>query len=134
MATTTAQLIITSTDLVSDSLSLSAIATLTNGGSATGMTQTTGLGRTKSESTSAYVLFDGNDYPAASAHKIYVKNLSTTASEYVTITVNAEEVRRLYAGDWLFMPWSAHDADNDFKITPSVSSALTIEHMLIFES
>ena len=134
MATTTAQLVITSTDLLSDSLSLSAIATLTNAGSATGVTQTTGLGRTKSEATSAYTLYDGDAYPAASAHKIYIKNLSTTAAEYVIITANAEPIGRLYAGDWLFMPWSAHDSDSDIKITPSVSSALTIEHMLFFES
>ena len=134
MATTTAQLVITSTDLLSDSLSLSAIATLTNAGSATGVTQTTGLGRTKSEATSAYTLYDGDAYPAASAHKIYIKNLSTTAAEYVIITANAEPIGRLYAGDWLFMPWSAHDDASDIIITPSVSSALTIEHMLFFES
>ena len=47
MATTTAQLVLTSTDLLSDSLSVSAIATLTNAGSATGVTQTTGLARKK---------------------------------------------------------------------------------------
>ena len=134
MATTIASLNITSTDLLSDALSLSAITTLTNAGSATGMTQTTGLGRTKSEATSAYTLYDGDAYPAASAHKIYIKNLSTTAAEYVIITANAEPIGRLYAGDWLFMPWSAHDDASDIIITPSVSSALTIEHMLFFES
>lgn len=136
MATTTAQLVITSTDLLSDSLSLSAIATLTNAGSATGMTQTTGLARKKTESTSLYILYDQSALavPAASAHKIYIKNLSTTAAEYVIITANAEPIGRLYAGDWLFMPWSAHDDASDIIITPSVSSALTIEHMLFFES
>tara|TARA_R110000823_G_scaffold243678_2_gene367857 strand:- start:179 stop:583 length:405 start_codon:yes stop_codon:yes gene_type:complete len=134
MATTIASIDITSTDLLSDKLSLSAITTLTNAGSATGVTQTTGLGRTKSEATDAYVLYDGSAYSAASAHKMYIKNLSTVAAEYVIITANAEPIGRLYAGDWLFMPWSAHDNDSDIKITPSVSSALTIEHMLFFES
>tara|TARA_R110002153_G_scaffold77747_1_gene199423 strand:+ start:310 stop:714 length:405 start_codon:yes stop_codon:yes gene_type:complete len=134
MATTIASIDITSTDLLSDKLSLSAITTLTNAGSATGVTQTTGLGRTKSEATAAYVLYAGSAYSAASAHKMYIKNLSTVAAEYVIITANAEPIGRLYAGDWLFMPWSAHDNDSDIKITPSVSSALTIEHMLFFES
>ena len=51
MATTTAQLILTSTDLLSDSLSLSAIATLTQTGTNTGIEQTTGLNRKKVTST-----------------------------------------------------------------------------------
>ena len=136
MATTTAQLVLTSTDLLSDSLSLSAISTLTNGGSATGMTQTTGLARKKTEATDLYILYDRSalGLPAASAHKIYIKNLSTTAAQFVTITIAGEELGRLYAGDWAFFPWSAHDDANDISITPSVSSALTIEHMLFFES
>ena len=56
MATTTAQLVLTSTDLLSDSLSLSAIATLTTAGSATGLTGTEGLGRKKTANTTEYTL------------------------------------------------------------------------------
>ena len=121
---------------MSDSLSLSAISTLTNGGGTTGITQTTGLGRTKSEATSLYILYDQSalGVPAASAHKVYIKNMSTNAAQFVTITINAEELGRLYGGDWCFFPWSAHDSSNDISITPSVSSALVIEHMLFFES
>tara|TARA_R110001606_G_scaffold353233_1_gene503728 strand:+ start:72 stop:482 length:411 start_codon:yes stop_codon:yes gene_type:complete len=136
MATTIASIDITSTDLLSDKLSLSAVTTLTNAGSATGVTQTTGLARKKSEATDLYILYDRSalSMPAASAHKVYIKNLSTTAAEFVTITIAGEELGRLYAGDWCFFPWSAHDDANDISITPSVSSALTIEHMLFFES
>jgi len=54
MATTTAQLILTSTDLLSDSLSLSAISTLTTAGSSTGVTQASGL------STSLFTLIKKN--------------------------------------------------------------------------
>jgi len=136
MATTIASLNITSTDLLSDSLSLTAIATLTNAGSSTGVTQTTGLARKKSEATDLYILYDRSALamPAASAHKVYIKNLSTTAAQFVTITIAGEELGRLYAGDWCFFPWSAHDDANDISITPSISGALTIEHMLFFES
>jgi hypothetical protein len=116
---------------LSDALSLSAIATLTNAGSSTGVTQTTGLARKKTESTSLYILYDRSalSMPAASAHKIYIKNLSTTAAEFVTITVAGEELGRLYAGDWAFFPWSAHDNDCDIKIDPSANS-MTLEYML----
>ena len=130
MATTTAQLILTSTDLLTDSLSVSAIATLTTAGSSTGLTHTEGLGRkTLASGHAQYVLFDGGGRTADKAHKIYLKNISTTASEYFLITVNGEDVGRLYAGDWAFFPWSAHDADNDIKIDPSANS-MTLEYML----
>ena len=130
MATTTAQLILTSTDLLSDSLSVSAIATLTTAGSSTGLTHTEGLGRkTLASGHAQYVLFDGGGRTADKAHKIYLKNMSTTASEYFLVTVNGEDVGRLYAGDWAFFPWSAHDADNDIKIDPSADS-MTLEYML----
>jgi hypothetical protein len=134
MATTTATLTLSSADLTGDALSLSTSATLTKAGSVTGLDQTTGVGRKTTASISQYTLFDGTDYTAAKAHKIYIKNTSTVATEAAIITINAEEVGRLYAGDWMFFPWSAHDADCDIKITPTVSTTFTIEYMLIFEA
>jgi len=129
MATTTAQLIITSTDLLSDSLSLSSIATLTTAGSATGLTGTEGLGRKKTGSTTEYTLFDASAATDDKAHKIYLKNLSTTATEYFEVQVGGVVIGRIYAGDWAFFPWSSHDADNDIKIDPSADS-MTLEYML----
>ena len=134
MATTTAAITITSTDLLSDSLSLSTTSTLTKAGGAVGLDQTSGLGRKTTTSTSQYTLFDGTNYTADKSHKLYLKNTSTTDSEYFLITVNAEDIGRIYAGDWALIPWSAHDADNDIKITPSVATTMTLEYMLIFEA
>ena len=134
MATTTAAITLTSTDLLSDSLSLSPTATLTKAGGAVGLDQTSGLGRKTTTSNSQYVLFDGTDYSPDKAHKLYLKNTSTTDSEYFVLTVNSEDIGRIYAGDWVFMPWSGHDADNDIKITPSVSTTMTLEYMLIYEA
>jgi hypothetical protein len=130
MATTTATITINSTDLLSDELSLSTTATLTAAGNSTGLTDVSGLARkTVAGAHGQYTLFDGSDYTADKAHKLYLKNTSTTASEYFLITVNAEDVGRLYAGDWALIPWSAHDADNDIKIDPSADD-MTLEYML----
>tara|TARA_R100001129_G_scaffold177922_1_gene153281 strand:+ start:38 stop:436 length:399 start_codon:yes stop_codon:yes gene_type:complete len=132
MATTTAQIILTSTDLLSDSLSVSAIATLTGAGNSTGLTETGGLGRKKLASGHAqYTLFDGSEY-ASGAHKIYLKNTSTTASEYFTIEINSEQMGKLYAGDWAFFPWEANADTNDIKIDPSADS-MTLEYMLFID-
>lgn len=134
MATTTATLTLSSADLTGDALALTTIATLSKAGTATGMTETSGVGRKTTAATAQYTLFDGNDYAANGAHKVYLKNTSTTTSEYFTLTINAEEMGRLYAGDWAFLPWGAHDADNDIKITPSVSTTMTLEYMLIYQA
>jgi len=131
MATTTAQLVLTSTDLLSDSLSLSAIATLTTAGSSTGLTGTEGLGRKKTANTTEYTLFAAADYTDDKAHKVYLKNLSTTAAEYFEIQVAGTVVGRIYAGDWAFLPWSADSTGTncDIDITPSASN-MTLEYML----
>jgi hypothetical protein len=133
MATTTATITLSSTDLLSDELALTTTATLTGAGNSTGLTGTGGLGRKTTSSTSQYILFDADDYPSgpAKAHKIYLKNTSASAGEYFTITHNAEEIGRLYAGDWAFFPWSNHDGAADIKITPSVSTSITLEYMLL---
>ena len=133
MATTTATITINSTDLLSDELSLSTTATLTNAGGATGLNDVSGLARkTVTGGHAQYTLFDGSDYTADKAHKLYLKNISTTASEFFLITVNAEDVGRLYAGDWALIPWSAHDNDCDIKIDPSAAD-MTLEYMLFID-
>jgi len=133
MATTTATITLSSTDLLSDELALNTTATLTAAGNSTGLTLAGGLSRKKLASGHAqYTLFDGSDYTADKAHKIYLKNTSTTAAEYFLVTVNAEDVGRLYAGDWALIPWSAHDADNDIKIDPSAADMI-LEYMLFID-
>ena len=82
MATTTATVTINSTDLLTDEISLSTTCTLTNAGGSNGLTGTGGLGRKTTSSTSQYILFDADDYSSGpgKAHKIYLKNTSTTAA------------------------------------------------------
>ncbi len=133
MATTTATIILASTDLLSDELALTTSATLTGAGNSTGILNTSGLSRkTVAGAHGQYTLFDGSDYTADKAHKLYLKNISTTAAEYFLITVNSEDIGRLYAGDWALIPWSAHDADNDIKIDPSAND-MTLEYMLFVD-
>ena len=128
MATTTATLTLASTDLLTDSLSLVSAATLTNAGGSTGMTQTTGLSRKNIAHASAAaigstVLFRGDDYTTNGANKVYIKNCSSTAAEYITVhfshtdTDGMTEIGRLYAGDWMFMPWGAAGGTKSSFIT-----------------
>ena len=109
MATTTATITLASTDLLTDELSLASTATLTTAGTSTGVTQTSGLARTNftNDPIQSKVIYRSDDATADGANKVYLKNLSTTASEYFTVLIDQEEMGRLYAGDWAFFPWSA---------------------------
>tara|TARA_R100000152_G_C6722183_1_gene148020 strand:+ start:30 stop:434 length:405 start_codon:yes stop_codon:yes gene_type:complete len=133
MATTTALITISSEDLLSDELTLTSTSTLTQAANSTGLSQTSGLGRKKLASGHAqYTLFDGDDYTADKAHKIYLKNTSTTASEYFAIDINSERMGKLYAGDWAFFPWDANASTNDIKIDPSAAD-MVLEYMLFID-
>ena len=109
MATTTATITLASTDLLTDELSLASTATLTTAGTSTGVTQTSGLARTKltNDPIQSKVIYRSDDATADGANKVYLKNLSATAAEYFTVLIDQEEMGRLYAGDWAFFPWSA---------------------------
>jgi len=112
MATTTATITLSSTDLLSDELALTTTATLTTAGTATGVTQASGLSRKTTSAASAAaiqanVLYRAGDYTANGANKVYIKNTSSVVAEYYTVHVDQEQIGRLYAGDWMLMPWSA---------------------------
>lgn len=136
MATTTATLTLSSGDLTGDALSLSTTATLTKAGTNTGLDQTTGVARKfyAAQQTNT-ALIAAADYTDDKAHKVYIKNISTTASEYVTIKIGATEVGRLYAGDFLFIPWSADTTSTAADIDIDTSAVnMTVEYLVIYEA
>lgn len=137
MATTTASITLSSSDLTGDALALSTTSTLTKADSVTGLDQTSGVARKIYTSTTLDPLLDESKYTANKAHKVYLKNNSTVATEYFKISVGdgggtPQEVGRLYAGDWTLIPWSA-TTNADICITPSVATSMTLEYMVIFE-
>lgn len=137
MATTTATITLQSADLTGDALALSRTASLTKAGFTNGLDQTTGVGRKTTQTTTQQTLFPEALYApegvdnAKRAHKVYLSNTSTTASEHFTISIGSQVVGHLYAGDWAFFPW---DGEGDIKFTPSVATSMTIEFMLIYEA
>ena len=137
MATTTATVTLSSADLTGDALALSTTATLTkHASSTTGLEQTTGVAR-KYYATAATgsVLLAAADYATANqATKVYIKNLSTTKSQTVTLEMASTtpaniELGKLYGGDWAFFPWNG---TNDIQIDTS-DDAMTIEYLVIYE-
>lgn len=133
MPTTTAQITLSSADLTGDALQLSSVATLTGHASNGGLTHTTGVNRiTFATAQTNYRLVKASNYAGpAKAHKVYIKNLSASNSEYVQIELgnNNTVLGRLYGGDWAFLPY---DGSNDIDIDTSANN-MSIEYMVIYE-
>ena len=134
MATTTASLSITSADLFEDSLSISNTSTLYKAGTTIGLDQTTGLVKTYVTSTQQFDPFPvvKGATNADENGKVYISNESEIASEYITVGIGDLVIGRLYAGDFMWMPWSPKlQHVNDIEITPSVATGMWIEFMAI---
>jgi hypothetical protein len=134
MATTTASLTLTSTDLFDDSLSISNTSTLHKAGTTIGLDQTTGLTKTYVTATQQFDPFPvvKGATNADENGRVYIANLSEEITEYIIVSIGDLVVGRLYAGDFLWMPWSPKlQHVNDIEITPSVATGMWIEFMAI---
>jgi hypothetical protein len=67
---------------------------------------------------------------------VYINNPSVDETKYFIVTIgnagagsptDTEEIGRLYAGDFMWMPW---DVDDDICVTPSSSDDMTVEYMV----
>jgi len=134
---TTATLTLASADIAGDPVNVSKTATCTKAGATTDLDQTTGLNRVHLRSTVNKVLLganaEGNDLSA----KVYIINKATDPSLYVTVTINTQTIGKLYAGDWMFIPWSQTDEDADIKVAAANWTASTgdipVEYALFHE-
>jgi len=116
MATTTATITLSSADLLSDNMSLSATMNLyKDGTTATGLEQLN-YHRAIIPTGTNFDLIQDSAALSEDASYVYICLKNTDVTDYVKISINSEEIGRLYAGDWLFMPW-----DNDLTDTESVS-------------
>ena len=131
MATTTATLTLTSTDLLTDSLSLSATATLFKAGTTTGL-DSIQYERLEVPTGDVYDMIDATSAGANKANKIYIANKSTDATRYVDIYIASLNIGRLYAGDWAFFPLEAAAATQDVGVA-AFGAAQVVEFALIHE-
>ena len=137
MATINATLSVSSADLSSSALALTKTMTMTTAGTITGLEFTSGLVRRKLTAVTEIdlVTVGAQMYgtPTATvANKLYIKNLSVDSTEFITVSLTTEELGRLYAGDWMFIPWSG-DGTTNIEVQPSVASSMKIEYVLVHE-
>ena len=129
MATTTATVELTS-DLLSDNISVISSSILMKAGTTADGLDMVDYGVIDIVTGDQFDLLDA-DNPSQSpiagvmankANKVYIANHSTDETYYVTIMIDAQNVGRLYAGDWMFIPWAAEDDNADIEITASTGT------------
>ena len=136
MATTTATITLSSADLLSDNMSLSASMNLYKGGTTdTGLDQMN-YHRLVIPTGTSFDLIEESAALTEDANYVYIINKNTDVTDYVTISINTEEIGRLYAGDWLFIPgdWLFMPWDCDLSAAANDSTieiqAYTHEHII----
>jgi len=130
MATTTASISLSSSDLLSDNMSLSATMNLyQNGTTATGLDECN-YHRVNIPTGTSFDLIEESAALSEDASYVYIILKNTDVTDYVKISINTEEIGRLYAGDWLFMPW---DSDLTHATTDSSIELQAYTHEAVVE-
>ena len=130
---------------------------MTKANSTTGLDKATGLVRKTLTSTNEVDLLTVGsgvvaDVPTDSfSSKVYIKNVNSDSSEYFTVGFGKDggaskedfsvadssersvELGRLYAGDFMIIPWDAASDENDIFVKPSVATNMVIEFMVFYQ-
>ena len=120
---TTAQIQITSSDLMPGSpLNISANTTLTKAGITADLTQMqSGVINVSVGGPTEHRLGPLATEMVGGAHDVasylYIANVTTEdATYYIDWGIHETMIGRLYAGDWMFIPWNASDDDAEIEI------------------
>ena len=133
MATTTASITISSSDILSNTLALTSTSTLYKGGTTSTGLEQMHYHRAIIPTGTDFVLVSESDELKDNSNYVYVCNKNTDATHYVTISIGAEVIGSLYAGDWMFIPWACDlsAAANDSTIEiEAFTASNTIEYAL----
>jgi hypothetical protein len=139
MATTNATITINS-DITSSPLSISKNMVLKKFQSTDGIDETTGLQTKKFAATTAVAIIINTEGTAAKASKVYIRNTGSDSAEFFYVALNnnaaasdtTETIGKLYAGDWMFIPWCAASG-KDIEFTVSDATETTLEYTCFYE-
>tara|TARA_R100001377_G_scaffold566_1_gene578 strand:+ start:141 stop:566 length:426 start_codon:yes stop_codon:yes gene_type:complete len=117
MATTTASVSISSSDLqVGNQLALNASTTCMKAGLTAGLEKIEIGKNTLTVADGSTQLKLATTAGVNGASKVYLCNNATDETFYIRLDLHDTIVGRLYAGDWLFIPWSQNDTTNELVI------------------
>ena len=107
MATTTASFTLSSSDILSQAISLSSTTTLyKDNTTSTGLEQLNYHRLLLPTGTNFDLIPESAALNTNPGNYLYIVNKNTDVTDYVTISIGAEIIGSLYGGDWMFIPWS----------------------------
>ena len=116
MATTTATVNISSSDLQPGSpLSINATSTLMKTGLTTGL-EIMDMGKSSVTVANSHKKLRDALGTVDTANYMYLCNNATDDTYYIEVVLHDTVIGRLYAGDWMFTPWSMSDAVAEWSI------------------
>ena len=133
MATTTATVSITSSDLLPGMpLAINASSTLMQTGSTTGLELLDMGSGQLTEASAADALHEALG-TADTANWVYICNNSTDITQYMKIGIHETIIGNLGSGEWLFMPWNMGDTVAEINIEAEAAGTIDYEYA-IFKS
>ena len=133
MATTTATVSITSSDLLPGMpLAINATTTLYKTGTTTGL-ELMDMGHGQLTQASAADALHEALGTVDTANWVYICNDSTDVTQYLKIGIHDMLIGNLGSGEWLFMPWNMGDADAEINIEAETSGTIDYSYA-IFKS
>ena len=112
---TTAGIQLTS-NLLSNAMSVNTSTSMMKAGTTSDSLDQMDTGYIEIATGDEYDLIDSSVLGVGKAIKVYICNDSTDETYYVDIRINAMAIGKLYAGDWMFLPWDANDAVADIEV------------------
>ena len=134
MATINATISINS-DISSYPVRINKSMTMKKAGTCNGLDETLGLRTKKFNSTTAAEIATLGDLTNDGAHKIYIRNASTSKENFFYVAYNAsaaaattaETIGKLYGGDWMLMPYNG---STDINVASSTTDVQYLEYMV----
>jgi len=134
MATINATVSISS-DITSYPTSINNSMTMFKAGSCHGLDETTGLRTKKFTSTDDAVIVEHDELTDDKAHKVYIRNTSSSKENFFYVAYNAsaaaattaETIGKLYGGDWMLFPY---DGNVNIVAASSTTETQYLEYMV----
>ena len=134
MATTTATLTLSS-DMLSSPISISASSTLTKAALTTGL-ELIEMGRgtiSEADASKTAEFGLGTTLGVDKAAKLFLVNKATDPTYYIDVDIHDTNIGRLYAGDWMFIPWGINDVASEIVIEAEPSGATCPYEFALFQ-
>ena len=124
-----------SSDISSYPVRINSSMTMLKAGTCHGLEETTGLRTKKFTSTTAAKIVEEDELEDNKAHKVYIRNASSSKENYFYVAYNAsaaaadteETIGKLYGGDWMLMPY---DGNVNITVASSTTATQVLEYMV----